>query len=93
MTENSVIPWHQQASNAASTAASRAASRDAIDSAGVHSGGDHRGGILLSGAGAGNAAIIANDATTEKIRKTSQFLSIVDEELRHLSITEVSDED
>ena len=37
------------------------------------------------------AANNASDAITEKIRKTSQFLSVVDQELRHLSITEVSE--
>ena len=46
------------------------------------------GGILIDDNAAANNA---SDAITEKIRKTSQFLSVVDQELRHLSITEVSE--
>ena len=40
------------------------------------------------------AATAANSsAAAERIRKTSQFLSVVDEEMRHLSIAEASDEE
>ena len=40
-----------------------------------------------------DAAAAANSsAAAERIRKTSQFLSVVDEEMRHLSIAEASDE-
>ena len=40
------------------------------------------------------AAEAANSsAAAERIRKTSQFLSVVDEEMRHLSIAEASDEE
>ena len=46
------------------------------------------GGILIDDNAVANNA---SDAITEKIRKTSQFLSVVDQELRHLSITEVSE--
>ena len=37
------------------------------------------------------ASNAAAAAATEKLRKTSQFLSVVDEELRHLSITDDED--
>ena len=36
-------------------------------------------------------AAAADAKTAEKLRKTSQFLSVVDEELRHLSITDDED--
>ena len=41
-----------------------------------------------------DATAAANSsAAAERIRKTSQFLSVVDEEMRHLSIAEASDEE
>jgi len=40
-----------------------------------------------------DAAAANSSAAAERVRKTSQFLSVVDEEMRHLSITEVSDEE
>ena len=39
------------------------------------------------------AAAANSSAAAERIRKTSQFLSVVDEEMRHLSIAEASDEE
>ena len=39
------------------------------------------------------AAAANSSAVAERIRKTSQFLSVVDEEMRHLSIAEASDEE
>ena len=49
---------------------------------------------LNDDAAAATAAAAANSsAAAERIRKTSQFLSVVDEEMRHLSIAEASDEE
>ena len=80
-TGSSGMPLHQSPSQASLT----------LDVATVAGGGDglNGGGILVDD----NAAAVnnANDAITERIRKTSQFLSVVDQELRHLSITEVSE--
>ena len=79
-TGSSGMPLHQSPSQASLT----------LDVATVAGGGDGlNGGILVDD----NAAAVnnSNDAITERIRKTSQFLSVVDQELRHLSITEVSE--
>ena len=49
---------------------------------------------LNDDAAAAAAVAAANSsAAAERIRKTSQFLSVVDEEMRHLSIAEASDEE
>ena len=44
-------------------------------------------------AAAAQVAAANSSAAAERIRKTSQFLSVVDEEMRHLSIAEASDEE
>ena len=80
-TGSSGMPLHQSASQASLTL-------DGATVATVAGGDGLNGGIIdVDNAAANNAS----DAITEKIRKTSQFLSVVDQELRHLSITEVSE--
>lgn len=80
-TGSSGMPLHQSASQASLTL-------DGATVATVAGGEGLNGGILIDDNAAANNA---SDAITEKIRKTSQFLSVVDQELRHLSITEVSE--
>ena len=80
-TGSSGMPLHQSASQASLTL-------DGATVATVAGGDGLNGGILIDDNAAANNA---SDAITEKIRKTSQFLSVVDQELRHLSITEVSE--
>ena len=81
-TGSSGMPLHPSASQASLTL-------DGATVATVAGGGEGlNGGILIDD---NAAAKNASDAITEKIRKTSQFLSVVDQELRHLSITEVSE--
>ena len=80
-TGSSGMPLHQSASQASLTV-------DGATVATVAGGEGLNGGILIDDNAAANNA---SDAITEKIRKTSQFLSVVDQELRHLSITEVSE--
>ena len=80
-TGSSGMPLHQSASQASLTL-------DGATVATVAGGEGLNGGILIDDNAAANSA---SDAITEKIRKTSQFLSVVDQELRHLSITEVSE--
>ena len=77
-TGSSGMPLHQSASQASLT----------LDVATVAGGDGPNGGIHIDDNASANNA---SDAITEKIRKTSQFLSVVDQELRHLSITEVSE--
>ena len=79
-TGSSGMPLHQSASQASLTL-------DGATVATVAGGEGLNGGVLVDD----NAAANNSDAITEKIRKTSQFLSVVDQELRHLSITEVSE--
>jgi len=81
-TGSSGMPLHQSASQASLTL-------DGATVATVAGGGGGLNGGILADDNA--AAINASDAITERIRKTSQFLSVVDQELRHLSITEVSE--
>lgn len=80
-TGSSGMPLHQSASQASLTL-------DGATVATVAGGEGLNGGVLVDDNAAANNA---SDAITEKIRKTSQFLSVVDQELRHLSITEVSE--
>lgn len=81
-TGSSGMPLHPSASQASLTL-------DGATVATVAGGGEGlNGGILIDDNAVANNA---SDAITEKIRKTSQFLSVVDQELRHLSITEVSE--
>ena len=80
-TGSSGMPLHQSASQASLTL-------DGATVATVAGGEGLNGGILIDDNAVANNA---SDAITEKIRKTSQFLSVVDQELRHLSITEVSE--
>ena len=80
-TGSSGVPLHQSASQASLTL-------DGATVATVAGGEGLNGGILIDDNAVANNA---SDAITEKIRKTSQFLSVVDQELRHLSITEVSE--
>ena len=80
-TGSSGMSLHQSASQASLTL-------DGATVATVAGGDGLNGGILIDDNAAANNA---SDAITEKIRKTSQFLSVVDQELRHLSITEVSE--
>ena len=81
-TGSSGMPLHQSASQASLTL-------DGATVATVAGGGGGLNGGILADDNA--AAINASDAITERIRKSSQFLSVVDQELRHLSITEVSE--
>ena len=80
-TGSSGMPLHPSASQASLTL-------DGATVATVAGGDGLNGGILIDNNAVANNA---SDAITEKIRKTSQFLSVVDQELRHLSITEVSE--
>ena len=80
-TGSSGMPLHQSPSQASLTL-------DGATVATVAGGDGLNGGNLVDDNAAANNP---NDAITEKIRKTSQFLSVVDQELRHLSITEVSE--
>ena len=80
-TGSSGMPLHQSPSQASLTL-------DGATVATVAGGDGLNGGILVDDNAAANNA---NDAIRERIRKTSQFLSVVDQELRHLSITEVSE--
>ena len=80
-TGSSGMPLHQSPSQASLTL-------DGATVATVAGGDGLNGGIRVDDNAAANNA---NDAITERIRKTSQFLSVVDQELRHLSITEVSE--
>jgi hypothetical protein len=80
-TGSSGMPLHQSASQASLTL-------DGATDATVAGGDGLIGGIVADDNAPANNA---SDAITERIRKTSQFLSVVDQELRHLSITEVSE--
>ena len=80
-TGSSGMPLHPSASQASLTL-------DGATVATVAGGDGLNGGNLVDDNAAANNP---NDAITERIRKTSQFLSVVDQELRHLSITEVSE--
>ena len=90
-TGSSGMPLHKSASQASLALDGATVATVVHTVAGGGGGVDGLNGGILADDDNAAMAINGSDAITERIRKTSQFLSVVDQELRHLSITEVSE--